>query len=116
MASHWLNKQKKIITDIKGCLYIGFPLHASCKPSLSRADHLVNISLPQLFLQGTNDKLAAMDLITDVVHSLTKATLHVFEHADHSFQIPKKHGGDMKEMYQKLAETINQRALSQLRY
>lgn len=76
--------------DIFGLIFFGFPLHTMGKPSIDRADHLKEISKPMLFLQGSRDKLAQLDLMKDVAAKLPLAKLHVIENADHSFNIPKK--------------------------
>jgi hypothetical protein len=75
---------------IKGVIFVGFPLHPIKKPSIERAMHLKKITIPMLFLQGTKDALAQIDLITNVCTSLPGATLVKVEGADHSFKIPKQ--------------------------
>lgn len=77
-------------TPIKGIIFYGFPLHAAGKPSIDRADHLKEVKVPMLFLQGTKDTLATWDLIEQVCGSLKKATLEKLEGADHSFKAGKK--------------------------
>lgn len=76
--------------QVKGLIYFGFPLHAPGKDGIKRAEHLQNVKIPQLFIQGTNDKLANYDLIKKVVKSQANADLHAIDHADHSFRVPKK--------------------------
>lgn len=71
-------------------IFTGFPLHAPGKPSTDRAAHLALIDIPMLFLQGTRDALANIDLIEDVCSRLPKATLKRFEGADHSFKAGKQ--------------------------
>jgi len=115
MASHSLLDNPANQEIIKGIIYLGFPLHALGKPSIKKGGHLDLIPLPQLFLQGTKDKLADIELIQHVADSLSKGTIAVFENADHSFHVPKKFGGDTTDRYEKLAETINQWILSQLK-
>jgi len=75
---------------VRGIAFYGFPLHAPGAPSIDRADHLKDIKVPLLFLQGTRDSLAQWDLIESVTKGLKKATLVKFEGADHSFKAPKK--------------------------
>jgi len=75
---------------VKGIIFYGFPLHPAEKPSIERAEHLKEISMPMLFLQGTRDELAQWDLITNVTHSLSLATLQKLEGADHAFKARKK--------------------------
>jgi predicted alpha/beta-hydrolase family hydrolase len=76
-------------TDVKGIIFIGFPLHPSGKPSTERTDHLRNVVVPMLFLQGTRDELASYDLIVQVCSSLKLATLVTVEGANHAFKAGK---------------------------
>ena len=73
-----------------GIVFYGFPLHPSGKPSTERADHLKELKIPMLFLQGSKDTLATWELIEKVCKSLRKATLVKLEGADHSFKAGKK--------------------------
>lgn len=75
---------------IKGIIFYGFPLHGIGKESTDRAEHLQSINAPMLFLQGTKDKLAKLELIEEVCKKLPTATLKILEGADHSFKVPKK--------------------------
>ena len=75
---------------IKGIIFFGFPLHQPGNPSTERAEHLKAIKIPMLFLQGTRDALATIDLIEDVTKPLRKAKLVKLEGADHSFKAGKR--------------------------
>ena len=86
-SQHLANSPK---AHVKGILFFGFPLHPAGKPSVERAEHLKEISMPMLFLQGTRDELAQWDLITSVTDSLSLATLQKLEGADHAFKAGKK--------------------------
>jgi predicted alpha/beta-hydrolase family hydrolase len=77
-------------SSVKGIVFYGFPLHPSGKPSTERADHLKELKIPMLFLQGSKDTLATWELIKKVCDSLRKATLVKLEGADHSFKAGKK--------------------------
>lgn len=77
-------------SPVKGIVFYGFPLHPAGKPSIERADHLKELKIPMLFLQGSKDTLADWDLIESVCKSLRKATLIKLEGADHSFKAGKK--------------------------
>jgi uncharacterized protein len=77
-------------SSVKGIVFYGFPLHPSGKPSTERADHLKELKIPMLFLQGSKDTLATWELIEKVSKSLRKATLVKLEGADHSFKAGKK--------------------------
>ncbi|MGN6416324.1 MAG: alpha/beta hydrolase family protein [Pseudobacter sp.] len=88
MSSQYLSANQR--TDVKGLIFFGFPLHQPGKPSMDRAEHLKTVKLPMLFLQGTKDTLASIDLMEALCKSLKKATLVKFEGADHSFKAGKK--------------------------
>lgn len=74
---------------VKGIIFFGFPLHPSGKPSIERAEHLKEVNVPMLFLQGTRDELATPELIEQVTSSLKNATLIKLEGADHAFKAGK---------------------------
>lgn len=75
---------------VKGIIFYGFPLHPAGKPSIERAEHLKEVKVPMLFLQGTKDTLAQWDLVEKVCASLKKAKLVKLEGADHSFKAGKQ--------------------------
>lgn len=82
-----------LLQDIKGIVFFGFPLHPPGKPSTERAEHLYNVNVPMLFLQGSRDSLATLDLLKPVCRKLgSKAELFIIEGADHSFHCPKEYG------------------------
>jgi hypothetical protein len=73
---------------VRGLVFFAFPLHPAGKPSVERAQHLADVTIPLLFLQGDRDELAQLDLLLPIVAELgDRATLDVFEHADHSFHV-----------------------------
>lgn len=96
MASHWLAENPD--TNIKGVIYFGFPLHPTDAPAITRAAHLPKVKVPQLFLSGTNDTLADLDLIQQVTSDLPLATLEIIEGADHGFKLPKMLGLDAAQL------------------
>lgn len=77
-------------SGVKGIIFFGFPLHPAGKPSTERADHLKELEMPLLFLQGTRDTLAEINLIESLCSSLPKATLIKLDGADHSFKAGKQ--------------------------
>lgn len=76
-------------TSADGLVFLGFPLHPPGKPSLERAQHLEEVTVPMLFLQGSRDALAKRELVQEVADQLSFATLRFFEGADHSFKAGK---------------------------
>lgn len=95
------------LPGVRGLAFLGFPLHPPGRPGTRRADHLVRVELPMLFLQGTRDQFAQTDLITGVCHRLgSRATLHPVEGADHSFGVPKSSGRTAAAVLDELADTL----------
>jgi hypothetical protein len=81
------------LPGVHGLVFFGFPLHPAGRPSADRAAHLEAVGLPMLFLQGTRDALADLDLLRPVCERLgTRATLYVVDGADHSFHVKKTTG------------------------
>ena len=94
------------LPDVKGLVFVGFPLHPAGQPSVKRAEHLERVGIPMLFLQGTRDTLADLALVRDVVGSLgSRATLHVEDGADHSFHVLARSGRRDAEVMEALADT-----------
>jgi len=95
------------LDGVRGLVFFGFPLHPPNRPATKRADHLVKVTMPMLFLQGTRDNLADLRLLRPICAKLgSRATLHVIETADHSFHVLKRSGKSDTEVKQELAETV----------
>jgi predicted alpha/beta-hydrolase family hydrolase len=81
------------LQGVAGLVFLGFPLHPPGAPSNERAQHLLDVKVPMLFLQGTRDTLADLTLLRRVVAGLGKrATLHLIEGGDHSFHVSARTG------------------------
>ena len=94
------------LDDVQGIVFFGFPLHPPNRPSTKRADHLTNVSVPMLFLQGTRDTLADLTLLRPICAELgDRATLHIVESADHSFHVLKSAKRTDAQVLRELAET-----------
>jgi uncharacterized protein len=97
------------LPGVRGLVFLGFPLHPPGQPGTSRADHLDRVDVPMLFLQGTRDEFARLDLITDVCEGLEpNATLHLVDEGDHSFGVLKRSGRSAAEVLTELADSIEQ--------
>lgn len=94
------------LPGVRGLVFFGFPLHAAGKPDTGRGAHLSRVGVPMLFLQGTRDALADLDLLRPVLEPLgERATLHVVDGADHSFAVLKRSGRTGDEVLDELAGT-----------
>lgn len=81
------------LAGVQGLAFLGFPLHPPGKPSDARAEHLSAVRIPMLFLQGTRDEFAQLTLLQPLLERLgSRATLKLFQDADHSFHVPARSG------------------------
>jgi predicted alpha/beta-hydrolase family hydrolase len=95
------------LPDLRGIVFLGFPLHPPEKPGTERADHLADATGPLLFLQGTRDDLAPLPRLRPVIKKLgRRATLHVVDGADHGFDVLVRSGRTHAEVLDELAQTI----------
>jgi predicted alpha/beta-hydrolase family hydrolase len=95
------------LDGVQGLVFFGFPLHPPKRPSTKRADHLAKVTVPMLFLQGTRDDLADLDLLRPVCAKLGRlATLSVVEAGDHSFHVLKRSGTSDTAVLRQLVQTV----------
>jgi len=95
------------LDGVRGLVFFGFPLHPPNQPGTKRADHLAKVAIPMLFLQGTRDTFADLQLLRPVCTKLgSRATLHIIETADHSFHMLKKSGRSDPEVLRELAAKV----------
>ncbi|MDR3416148.1 MAG: dienelactone hydrolase family protein [Nevskia sp.] len=81
------------LPGVRGLVFFGFPLHAPGQPGSARGEHLFQVKVPMLFLQGTRDEFAGLDLLRGLVGRLgQRAHLELLEHANHSFHVPARSG------------------------
>ena len=92
---------------VAGLLFLGFPLHAPGKVTSERAVHLQELSCPMLFVQGTRDSLANLDLMQELERSLGEpARMHVVHGGDHSFKVLKRSGRTRDQVLDEIADAI----------
>jgi predicted alpha/beta-hydrolase family hydrolase len=95
------------LPEVQGLVFVGFPLHPAGRPSIDRAAHLDHFDLPLLFLQGTRDALCDLELLGQVLRRLgRRASLHLWDGADHSFHVSKRSGRTDDQVLDELAEAI----------
>ena len=95
------------LPGVSGLVFLGFPLHPPGRPGTTRATHLSEVRVPMLFLQGTRDEFAGLDLLRPIVKQLGKdAALHIVEGGDHSFKVLKRTGRTSADVMNELADTI----------
>src|SRR5882762_6755919 len=94
------------LDGVRGLVFFGFPLHPPNRPGTKRADHLAKVTLPMLFLQGTRDTFADLELLRPICTKIGPlATLYIIESADHSFHVLKKAKRTDADVLRELAQT-----------
>jgi predicted alpha/beta-hydrolase family hydrolase len=88
-----------------GIFFLAYPLHPPGKRDKQRKDHLPRIGVPMLFVSGTSDAFAELDLLEPLVKKLG-ASLHLLEKADHGFKAPKSAGKTAREIEDEVARTV----------
>jgi predicted alpha/beta-hydrolase family hydrolase len=95
------------MAGVRGLVFLGFPLHPPGKPSDERAQHLSEVQVPMLFLQGTRDDFANLPLLEALCYRLgSRSTLKLFPEADHSFHVPARTGRTDAEVRAELLNTL----------
>lgn len=98
---------QEALPGVRGLAFFGFPLHAAGKPGAQRGAHLSDVGLPMLFLQGTRDKLADLELLRPLLADVKPApTLHVVEGADHGFHVLKRSGRTDAEVLDEICDAF----------
>jgi hypothetical protein len=94
---------------LDGLVCFGFPLHAPGRRGTERGEHLVQVSCPMLFHQGTRDRLADLDLLCPLLKELgTRATLHVIDGGDHSLGVLKRSGRTLDDVLAEVARVTRE--------
>jgi hypothetical protein len=95
------------LAGVRGLIFFGFPLHPPGRPGTKRAEHLAQVRIPMLFIQGTRDPLADLNLLRPICESLgALATLEIIETADHSFHVLKRSNKNDAQIMRDLAEGV----------
>jgi len=97
------------IDNVQGLVFFSFPLHQPGKPDTKRAEHLSAVTAPMLFLSGTRDDLAYLDLLQPVCQKLGKrATLHLLDTADHGFRTLKRSRQSEEDVFVEMARVVKE--------
>ncbi len=97
------------LVGVVGIALLGFPLHPPGKPADQRGDHLFDVTVPMLFLQGTRDEFADLSLLEPLVDRLgNRATLRLIKDADHSFRVPARTGRKAADVHGELADSLTE--------
>jgi predicted alpha/beta-hydrolase family hydrolase len=79
--------------QLRGLVFLGYPLHPPGRPQQVRVSHLPHIVHPMLVLQGSKDAFgtpAELRLFFDVLPA--PAEVYVVEQGGHSLEVPRRSG------------------------
>ncbi|HYK91761.1 MAG TPA: alpha/beta family hydrolase [Acidobacteriota bacterium] len=97
------------LDHVLGLVFFSFPLHPPGKPDTGRADHLAAVTVPMLFLSGTRDKLAQLELLQPVCEKLGgHATLHLLDTADHGFRTLRRARRIVEDVFEEMARVVKE--------
>lgn len=97
------------IEQVRGLVFFAFPLHPAGREGIERAEHLDDVTVPMLFLSGTRDKLAVLDLLVPVCEELgNNATLHLLDTADHGFKVLKRSRKTEEDVFVEMARVLSE--------
>lgn len=97
------------LDGVTGLVLFSFPLHLAGRPDTKRAEHLNDVDIPMLFLTGTRDELATLDLLEPTIERLGKrATLHLIDTANHSYKVLKKTRTSTEDVFDEMARVSNE--------
>jgi predicted alpha/beta-hydrolase family hydrolase len=90
------------LPGVRGLVFLEFPLHPP-----GQGNHLFEVKIPMLFLQGIRDALADTQCLQALVEQLgTRATLKLFLDADHSFHVPVRSGRSDAEIRSEMLDAV----------
>jgi len=102
-----MERRAKPLPGVRGLVFLGFPLHPPGRAGDQRAEHLAQVQVPMLFLQGTRDDFADLTLLKPLIKRLgQRATLHLVEGGDHSFHVLKRSGRTDADVMGEIADAI----------
>jgi uncharacterized protein len=95
------------LPGVRGLVFLAFPLHPAKRPGNDRAQHLFDVRVPMLFLQGTRDELAEIQLLEPLLAKLGESTSsRLIDGADHSFHVPARSGRNDADVLTEVATTL----------
>jgi uncharacterized protein len=95
------------LSGVRGLAFLGFPLHPPGQRSDERGKHLFEVQIPMLFMQGTRDEFADLQLLQHLTERLgARATLKLLQDADHSFYVPARTGRKDSEVRAEMLDAM----------
>lgn len=90
-------------TNCAALVFFGYPFLPPGRPQPRSVEHLERLDIPMLFVNGTRDRLAPIEIVTDALSRLPTAEAAIIEGGDHSFRLPAATGIGMERVLDDLA-------------
>ncbi|HEX9641969.1 MAG TPA: alpha/beta family hydrolase [Candidatus Krumholzibacteria bacterium] len=87
-------------TPADALVLFAYPLHPPGKPEQRRDAHLPHIEVPVLFCSGTRDAFATPEELAEAASTMSRASVHLLEAADHGFAAPKSSGRTRQQIWE----------------
>lgn len=94
------------LPNVKGLIFLGFPIHSPGRPDQVVGAYIKNISVPMLFLQGSRDPMSSKTVAENVVAELQHAILHWLEGGKHSWETTKKNPKTQAQLINEACDEI----------
>ena len=94
--------------ELDGLVFLGYPLHAPGRPENIRDEHLKDIAVPMLFVEGTRDPFCPLATLEKIRKKLARTDLIVVEDGDHSLKVRKTSGRNTKEAWAEAAIRVSE--------
>ena len=92
---------------VDGLVFLGYPLHPPGRPERLRADHLADIEVPMLFVEGTRDPFCPLETLEAVRKGLkARTTVAVIDDGDHSFRVRKTSDRSTPEAWAEVVDAV----------
>jgi predicted alpha/beta-hydrolase family hydrolase len=90
-----------------GLVLFGYPLHPPGRPDRVRDEHLYDLKMPVLFVEGTRDPFCPLDTLEDVTSKMSGAVeIAVIEDGDHSLKVRKASGRSTPEAWREAVARV----------
>lgn len=102
-------QSERPLENVVGLVLFSFPLHLAGRADTKRADHLSKIEIPMLFLSGTRDELATLDLLKPTLSALgNRSELHLLDTANHGYKVLKRSRASTEDVFDEMARVTRE--------
>lgn len=91
-----------------GLVFLGYPLHPPGRPDRVRETHLLELTVPMLFVEGTRDPFCPLPALQGLRARLrAESSLVVIDDGDHSLKVRRTSGRTTADAWDEAAEAAS---------